>query len=103
MRTMDWDPDGDEENGLMRGGGGMGGSSGSVGEVEDVHSWLGESIIVSVVSCCCVVDAMIIRGRPELAMQYARTARLLLITATAITVILYLVALFLVLLLFLPL
>nr|KAJ3411355.1 hypothetical protein HK105_002652 [Polyrhizophydium stewartii] len=94
---MDWDPDGDEENGLMRGGGGMGGSSGSVGEVEDVHSWLGESIIVS------VVDAMIIRGRPELAMQYARTARLLLITATAITVILYLVALFLVLLLFLPL
>ncbi|KAI8917399.1 hypothetical protein BC831DRAFT_516509 [Entophlyctis helioformis] len=78
-------------------------------DIRSIHSCFGESVIVSMLSCCCCslpigltsvyyaskVDGLILRGKPQQAARYARTARILVAVTAVVTAILYAVVVFL--------
>lgn len=66
-----------------------------------VHSFLGESIIVSIISCCCLcslpvsligvlyasrVEMLLLQGKRDQAISFAKTARLLTLIAVVMTI-----------------
>ncbi|KAH6594523.1 hypothetical protein BASA50_006472 [Batrachochytrium salamandrivorans] len=86
--------------------------------LDAIHSFFGESVIVSLLSCCCLcslpvgllavyysskVDSLILRGKIDLAIRCAHIARILLWTAVGITITMYILAFIVILQLLRPL
>ncbi|XJO75088.1 hypothetical protein BDV3_005812 [Batrachochytrium dendrobatidis] len=86
--------------------------------LDTIHSFLGESIIISMLSCCCLcslpmgllavyyaanVDALILRGKSGMALHYSCIAKKLVYITAAITLVMYILFFFVLMQLLIPL